>query len=82
MVSMMIFLTCAALRFGNLERMSAAIPLTAGAAMEVPPEQTSSYGVLDVAEDMGALVKVGVLRDDREPVLGCMLPHGTIVRTL
>jgi len=26
------------------------------AAMEVPPEQTSSYGVLDVKEDMGSLV--------------------------
>jgi UTP--glucose-1-phosphate uridylyltransferase len=28
------------------------------AAMEVPPEKASSYGVLDVAEDMGALVSV------------------------
>ncbi|MEM1159293.1 MAG: UTP--glucose-1-phosphate uridylyltransferase GalU [Pseudomonadota bacterium] len=28
------------------------------AAMEVPPERTSSYGVLDVAEDMGSLVRV------------------------
>jgi UTP--glucose-1-phosphate uridylyltransferase len=27
------------------------------AAMEVPPEKTSSYGVLDVKEDMGALVE-------------------------
>ena len=28
------------------------------AAMEVPPEKASSYGVLDVKEDMGALVSV------------------------
>lgn len=28
------------------------------AAMEVPPNKTSSYGVLDVQEDMGALVSV------------------------
>jgi UTP--glucose-1-phosphate uridylyltransferase len=28
------------------------------AAMEVPQEKTSSYGVLDVAEDMGSIVKV------------------------
>ncbi len=28
------------------------------AAMEVPPEATSAYGVLDVQEDMGALVSV------------------------
>ena len=28
------------------------------AAMEVPPERTSSYGILDVEEDMGSVVKV------------------------
>ena len=28
------------------------------ASMEVPPEATSAYGVLDVAEDMGAMVSV------------------------
>ena len=28
------------------------------AAMEVPKEKTSSYGILDVAEDMGSLVQV------------------------
>jgi UTP--glucose-1-phosphate uridylyltransferase len=28
------------------------------AAMEVPPEKASSYGVLDIAEDMGSLVRV------------------------
>ncbi|MBL4750676.1 MAG: UTP--glucose-1-phosphate uridylyltransferase GalU [Amylibacter sp.] len=29
------------------------------AAMEVPPSKTSAYGILDVKEDMGSLVKVG-----------------------
>ena len=28
------------------------------AALEVPPEKTSSYGILDVSEDMGALVRM------------------------
>lgn len=28
------------------------------AAMEVPPSKTSSYGILDIKEDMGSLVKV------------------------
>ncbi len=28
------------------------------AAMEVPPEQTSNYGVLDIEEDMGSMVSV------------------------
>ena len=28
------------------------------AAMEVPPEKTKSYGVLDIAEDMGSIVRV------------------------
>lgn len=28
------------------------------AAMEVPPEKASSYGVLDIAEDMGSIVRV------------------------
>ena len=44
-----------------LHRWSRPMQKTGGcmvAAMEVPPEKTSSYGVLDVAEDMGALVKV------------------------
>ena len=27
------------------------------AAMEVPPEKASSYGVLDIGEDMGSIVK-------------------------
>ncbi len=44
-----------------LQQMIEAYEQTGGnviAAMEVAPEKTSSYGVLDVAEDMGAIVKV------------------------
>jgi UTP--glucose-1-phosphate uridylyltransferase len=44
-----------------LQQMMEAYEQTGGnviAAMEVAPEKTSSYGVLDVAEDMGAMVKV------------------------
>ena len=44
-----------------LEQMVEAYEETGGnmvAAMEVPPEKASSYGVLDVAEDMGSMVRV------------------------
>ncbi|MDF1620455.1 UTP--glucose-1-phosphate uridylyltransferase GalU [Pseudothioclava nitratireducens] len=44
-----------------LEQMMEAYAETGGnvvAAMEVPHEKTSSYGVLDVSEDMGSMVKV------------------------
>jgi len=44
-----------------LQQMMEAYEQTGGnviAAMEVAPERTRSYGVLDVAEDMGAIVKV------------------------
>jgi UTP--glucose-1-phosphate uridylyltransferase len=44
-----------------LQQMMEAYEQTGGnviAAMEVAPERTSSYGVLDVSEDMGAIVKV------------------------
>ncbi len=44
-----------------LQQMVEAYANTGGnmvAAMEVPPEKTSAYGVLDVAEDMGSIVKV------------------------
>lgn len=44
-----------------LQQMVEAYEETGGnmvAAMEVPPEKTSSYGVLDVAEDMGSVVSV------------------------
>ncbi len=45
-----------------LQQMVEAYEQTGGAmvaAMEVPPEKASAYGVLDVEEDMGDLVKVG-----------------------
>lgn len=44
-----------------LQQMVEAYEETGGnmvAAMEVPPEQASSYGVLDVQEDMGSIVSV------------------------
>ena len=44
-----------------LQQMIEAYENTGGnivAAMEVPPEKASSYGVLDVSEDMGAIVSV------------------------
>jgi len=44
-----------------LQQMVEAYEETGGsmvAAMEVPPERTSSYGILDVDEDMGSVVKV------------------------
>lgn len=44
-----------------LQQMTEAYAETGGcmvAAMEVPPEKASSYGVLDVREDMGAMVSV------------------------
>lgn len=44
-----------------LQQMVEAYEQTGGsmvAAMEVPPERTSSYGILDVEEDMGSVVKV------------------------
>lgn len=44
-----------------LQQMMEAYEETGGnmvAAMEVPPAKASSYGVLDVSEDMGALVRV------------------------
>jgi len=37
------------------------------AAMEVPPEKASLYGVLDIAEDMGALVSVKGLVEKPKP---------------
>ena len=43
-----------------LQQMMEAYEQTGGnivAAMEVPPAKASSYGVLDIAEDMGAIVK-------------------------
>ncbi|WP_212522855.1 UTP--glucose-1-phosphate uridylyltransferase GalU [Actibacterium sp. MT2.3-13A] len=37
------------------------------AAMEVPQEKTSAYGVLDVAEDMGSMVSVKAMVEKPEP---------------
>jgi UTP--glucose-1-phosphate uridylyltransferase len=37
------------------------------AAMEVPPEKTSSYGILDVADDVGAVVRVRGMVEKPEP---------------
>ncbi len=37
------------------------------AAMEVPPEMASSYGLLDVKEDMGSLVKINGMVEKPKP---------------
>ncbi|MFY9210857.1 MAG: UTP--glucose-1-phosphate uridylyltransferase GalU [Aestuariivita sp.] len=37
------------------------------AAMEVPPERTSSYGILDVEEEMGAVVKIKSMVEKPNP---------------
>ncbi|MEO0655455.1 MAG: UTP--glucose-1-phosphate uridylyltransferase GalU [Pseudomonadota bacterium] len=53
-----------------LQQMIEAYENTGGsmvAAMEVPPSETSSYGVLDVSEDMGALVQVRSMVEKPEP---------------
>lgn len=53
-----------------LQQMVEAYQETGGnivAAMEVPQERTSSYGVLDVAEDMGSIVKVKGMVEKPKP---------------
>ncbi|MBD3786664.1 MAG: UTP--glucose-1-phosphate uridylyltransferase GalU [Sphingomonadales bacterium] len=53
-----------------LQQMVEAYQETGGnivAAMEVPQERTSSYGVLDVAEDMGSIVKVRGMVEKPKP---------------
>lgn len=53
-----------------LEQMIDAYRDTGGsmvAAMEVPPEKASSYGVLDIDEDMGAQVRVRGMVEKPEP---------------
>ncbi len=53
-----------------LQQMMEAYAETGGnvvAAMEVPHEKTSSYGVLDIAEDMGSLVKVKGMVEKPKP---------------
>ncbi|MFT7592842.1 MAG: UTP--glucose-1-phosphate uridylyltransferase [Paracoccaceae bacterium] len=53
-----------------LQQMIEAYEETGGnmvAAMEVPPEQASSYGVLDVEQDMGSIVQVRGMVEKPEP---------------
>lgn len=53
-----------------LQQMIEAYAETGGnmvAAMEVPPEQTSSYGILDVDQDMGTVVSVKGMVEKPEP---------------
>lgn len=53
-----------------LQQMVEAYAETGGnmvAAMEVPPEQASSYGILDVAEDMGSVVSVNGMVEKPAP---------------
>lgn len=53
-----------------LQQMVEAYEETGGnmvAAMEVPPEQASNYGVLDVAEDMGSVVQVKGMVEKPDP---------------
>ncbi len=53
-----------------LQQMVEAYAETGGsmvAAMEVPPEKASSYGVLEVSEDMGDMVKVKSMVEKPEP---------------
>ncbi len=53
-----------------LQQMVEAYAETGGsmvAAMEVPPKRASSYGVLDIAEDMGTMVSVKGMVEKPEP---------------
>lgn len=53
-----------------LQQMVEAYAETGGsmvAAMEVPKEQTSAYGILDVKEDMGSIVKVSAMVEKPAP---------------
>jgi len=53
-----------------LQQMVEAYEETGGsmvAAMEVPPEKVSAYGVLDVKEDMGHMVKVNAMVEKPKP---------------
>lgn len=53
-----------------LQQMVEAYAETGGnmvAAMEVPPEAASSYGVLDLEEDMGSIVKVKAMVEKPKP---------------
>ncbi|NJM82936.1 MAG: UTP--glucose-1-phosphate uridylyltransferase GalU [Tabrizicola sp.] len=53
-----------------LQQMIEAYEHTGGcmvAAMEVPPEKASSYGVLDIAEDMGSIVRLKGMVEKPKP---------------
>ncbi len=76
-----------------LQQMVEAYEETGGsmvAAMEVPPEKASAYGVLDVAEDMGSMVSVrGMVEKppvDEAPsnlaVIGRYILSNTVLRNL
>ncbi|MEM8731300.1 MAG: UTP--glucose-1-phosphate uridylyltransferase GalU [Pseudomonadota bacterium] len=76
-----------------LQQMVEAYEQTGGnmvAAMEVPPEQTKSYGVLDVAEDMGHMVKVKAMVEKPQPdeapsnlaVIGRYILEPSVLKTL
>ena len=76
-----------------LQQMVEAYEQTGGnmvAAMEVPPEKTKSYGVLDVEEDMGHMVKVKAMVEKPEPaeapsnlaVIGRYILEPSVLRTL
>lgn len=76
-----------------LQQMVEAYEETGGnmvAAMEVPPEQASSYGMIDMSEDMGSMVKVkGMVekpKADESPsnlaVIGRYILEPSILRNL
>ncbi|MEP2531585.1 UTP--glucose-1-phosphate uridylyltransferase GalU [Shimia sp.] len=78
---------------GCLKQMVDAYQETGGsmvAAMEVPPEKASSYGVLDVKEDMGSLVSVNGMVEKPEAgtapsnlaVIGRYILTPDVLRTL
>ena len=76
-----------------LQQMVEAYEQTGGnmvAAMEVPPEKTKAYGVLDVSEDMGHMVKVKGMVEKPEPseapsnlaVIGRYILEPSVLKTL
>lgn len=76
-----------------LQQMVEAYEETGGnmvAAMEVPPEQTSSYGVLDVKEDLGSMVSINGMVEKPKPeeapsnlaVIGRYILEPSVLRNL
>lgn len=76
-----------------LQQMVEAYEETGGsmvAAMEVPPEKVSSYGVLDIKEDMGSVVSAKGLVEKPAPgtepsnlaVIGRYILHPNVMKTL